>query len=86
VAVLKDDITAFERMRGELEAQHDHEWVVFRGGLFVGAYKDFEAAAEDALERFDLGPYLIRQVGAAPVQLPGGMIFTPAHSFGPGGL
>lgn len=86
MAVLKDDITAFERMRAELEAQHDHEWVVFFGGAFVGAFKDFETAAEEALDRFDVGPYLIRQVGAAPVQLPGGMIFTPAHSFGPGGL
>jgi len=86
MSVLKDDIAAFERMRAQLEAEHDREWVIFHGGAYVGAFKDFEAAAEEALERFDVGPYLIRQVGAPPVQLPGGMVFTPAHSLGPGGL
>ena len=84
--VLRDDIAAFERMRTKLEAEHDQEWVVFYRGNYVGAFKDFEAAAEEALERFDVGPYLIRQVGAPPVQLPGGMVFTPAHAVGPGGL
>ena len=84
--ILQDDIAAFERMRAELEAHHDHEWVVFYEGSYIGAYRDFETAAEDALARFDLGPYLIRQVGAAPVQLPGGMTFTPAHALGPGRL
>lgn len=81
--VLRDDIAAFEQMRAKLEADHQFEWVVFYQGAFVGAFRDFEAAAEEALERFDVGPYLIRQVGAPPVQLPGGMIFTPAHAFGP---
>lgn len=84
MSVLKDDITAFEKMRARLESEHDREWVVFHAGAFVGAFRDFEAAAEQALNRFDVGPYLIRQVGAPPIQLPGGMVFTPAHSFGPG--
>ena len=86
MSVLKDDIAAFERMRATLEAEHDQEWVVFHRGAYVGAFKTFEAAAEEALERFDLGPYLIRQVGALPVQLPGGMVFTPAQAVGPGGV
>lgn len=86
MSLLKDDITAFERMRLKLEAEHDREWVIFHHGAYVGAFKTFEEAAEEALNRFDVGPYLIRQVGAPPVQLPGGMVFTPAHTFGPGGL
>ena len=86
MSVLKDDIAAFERMRATLEIEHDHEWVIFHGGAFVGAFKDFETAAEEALDRFDVGPYLIRQVGAPPIQLPGGMVFTPAHAFGPSRL
>lgn len=84
--VLKADIAAFERMRAQLEARHDGDWALFFGGDFVGVYPDFQAAAEDALQRFDTGPYLIRQVGAPPVQLPGGMVFTPAHAVGPGRL
>jgi len=77
---LRDDIAAFARMRRDLERDHDQEWVVFFRGEFVEAFPDFESAAAAAVERFDVGPYLIRQIGAAPVQLSGGMIFTPAHA------
>lgn len=82
MAVLREDIAAFDQMRDELEARHQHKWVVFHAGKFEGAYGDFEEAATMAVTKFDDGPYLIRQVGAAPVQLPGGMIFTPAHYLG----
>lgn len=81
MSVLSEDIAAFERMRPELESEHPRAWVVFHRGAYIEAYSDFEAAAADAVERFDTGPYLIRQVGAAPaVQLHGGMIFTPSHA------
>lgn len=86
MTVLQKDIAAFDRMRDELEAQHAKQWVVFHDGCFIDAYPDFEAAAAAALDRFDAGPYLIRQVGAPPVQLFGGMIFTPAHVLGSGRL
>jgi hypothetical protein len=81
MAVLDRDIAAFEAQRAQLEADHDKSWVVFHDGAFAGAFPDFESAATAAVERFDRGPYLIRQVGApAAVQLPGGMVFTPAHA------
>ncbi len=86
MASLKADIAAFERTQGELEAKHLHAWVLYYQGEFVDAFPDFEAAATFAVERFDHGPYLIRQVGAGPVQLPGGMIFRPAHALDAGGL
>ena len=85
MTVLKDDIASFERMKGELEAAHFNEWVVFHRGKYVDAFADFETAATVAEERFDQGPYLIRQVGApSTVQLTGGMIFTPAHAVSSG--
>lgn len=81
MSVLSQDISAFERMRSKLEAQHPRAWVLFYRGQYVDAFADFETAASIAVERFDAGPYLIRQVGAAPaVQLPGGMVFTPSHA------
>ncbi|MFA4893171.1 hypothetical protein [Brevundimonas sp.] len=81
MSVLGKDIAAFERMRAQLEASHPRAWVVFHDGAYINAYTDFQAAAADALERFDEGPYLIRQVGApATVSLSGGMIFTPSHA------
>lgn len=85
MADLKADIAAFERMRGELEAEHLHSWVVFHRGKVVGVFPDFEAAAT-AVEGSDRDPCLIRQVGAGPVQLPGGMVFRPAHALDTSGL
>jgi hypothetical protein len=84
MTVMEDDIAAFDRMRPELEANHFKHWVVFYHGALVDVFSDFEDAAATALERFDVGPYLIRQVGApSAVQLPGGMVFTPAHVLNP---
>ena len=80
MTVLSQDIAAFDRMRPELEARHLKEWALFYRGKLIGTFADFDAAATVAVERFDAGPYLIRQIGAPQaVQLPGGMVFTPAH-------
>lgn len=86
MASLREDIAAFDRMKAELEAEHLLEWTVFHQGKFIGAFPDFETAATTAANRFDDAPYLIRQIGAGPVQLPGGMIFRPAHALDTGGL
>lgn len=78
---LSTDIASFERMRSELESQHRLAWVVFHHGQLIDVYPDFDAAASDAIDRFDEGPFLIRQVGAPPqVQLTGGMVFTRANA------
>ncbi len=86
MANLRANIAAFERMKAELEAKHLHAWALFHEGKFVDAFPDFEAAATVAVERFDESPYLIRQIGAGAVQLPGGMVFRPAHALDTGGL
>lgn len=86
MGVLKDDIAAFEQMRKDLEARRLKEWVVFHKGRFEGLFPDFESAAESAVDRFDRGPYLIRQVGAGPIQFSGGMIMRPVHANGSGGV
>lgn len=80
------DIAAFDRMKAHLEAEHMHTWVLFHGGQFIDAFKDFETAATVAEERFDESPCLIRQVGAGPVQLSGGLVFRPAHALDTSGL
>ena len=64
------EIPAYNRMRAELEANHLNEWVVVHGGKLVGAYANFEAAAEESTKRFGRDPCLIRQVGARPLRLP----------------
>lgn len=86
MADLKEDIAAFDSMKAQLEAEHFDEWVLFHCGKLEGVYADFTTAAEEALERFDHGPYLIRQVGAGPVQFSGGMVMRPAHANGSSGV
>lgn len=86
MAMLAAEIAAFDRMKAELEAKHLHAWVLFHHGAFIAAFPDFESAATSAVEQFDEGPYLIRQVGAGPIQLPGGMIFRPSHALDTSGL
>ncbi len=64
MANLKADIAAFERMRPRLEADNLYAWALFHEGVLVDTFLDFEAAATFAVDRFDNGPYLIRQIGA----------------------
>ena len=83
---LSADIAAFDRMTAQLEADHMHAWVLFHAGEFLGAFDDFEAAATFATDQFDGSPCLIRKIGAGPIQLPGGMVFRPAHALDSRGL
>lgn len=80
MGVLTDEIAAFERMQDRLEAEHLKEWVVFHKGRLEGVFPDFEHAAEFALDRFDREPCLIRQIGAGPTPVGGGLIFHPANA------
>lgn len=74
MATLKSEIAAYERMRNDLEIEHLGEWVVVRDEKLAGTYDSFEKAAEDAVERFGRGPYLIRRVGAPPLVLPASVV------------
>ena len=70
MAKLKEEIAAYEEMRGDLELDHYGEWVVIYNKKLVGAYGSNEKAAEEAAKRFGRGPFLIRQVGDYPLALP----------------
>ena len=78
--VLREDIAAYEGRRAWLEAEHAGEWVVFHKGNFIGTYARFEDAAEEAADRFDRGPYLIRQIGVEEIQISPTMVFRPTHA------
>ena len=65
--VLDRQIAAYEACRDAMERDHLGEWVVFHEEQCAGIYPTFEDAAEDAIERFGAGPYLIREVGASRV-------------------
>ena len=77
MALLSNEIAAYEEMRDILEVDHFGEWVVVHNEQLVGTYDDFEAAAEEAVRQFGRGPYLIRQVGASPMSLPASLLYRP---------
>ena len=77
MALLSQEIAAYDRMRNGLEVDHFGKWVVVHDEELVDTYEDFEDAAEDAIRRFGRGPYLIRRVGEGPVRLPSSALYRP---------
>ncbi len=77
MATLTENITAYESMQRSLELDHLGKWVVFHDKKLEGFYDSFESAAESAVENFGIGPYLIRQIGVAPITLPASAQFRP---------
>ena len=71
---LSDNIEAYEAMREELECDYTGEWAVVYGRELVGIFPNLEAAADEAVERFGRGPYLIRQIGVPPPDLSTSML------------
>lgn len=74
---LTDEIAAYESMQRTLELDHMGKWVVIHDKELAGIHESFEEAAEDAVNRFGSGPYLIREVGAGPMTLPASVRYRP---------
>jgi len=79
MAELDIEISAYDSMREQLEAEHMGKWVLLHDRQLVGVYDSFDKAAEDAVKRFGGGPYLIRQVGAQAITLPASVMYQPAQ-------
>ena len=62
--ILDDNIQIFLEMSDELNQHHAGKFVLIYNGKFIASYDNFDNAAKDAVEKFGIGPYLIRQVGA----------------------
>jgi hypothetical protein len=73
---LDKEIAFYESQQSEFEKEHIGEWVLIHGGRVVSFYKTFELAAQDAVQKFGSGPYLIRQIGASPVILPASVMYN----------
>jgi hypothetical protein len=82
MTVLMDEIAAYESRRDYLETELAGKWVVFHEEELVGSYDDFQEAAVDAVERFGRGPYLIRQVGAPPVEISPSLLYRRIDDHG----
>ena len=75
---LETEIEVFESRKSEFEERYPQKFVVIKGREFIGAFDTFENAAADAVLRFGRGPYLIRQVGVPPPELPISWIYRAA--------
>ena len=67
---LSDEIAAYDALREKLELDHGGKWALVHGGELIDTFDTFERAATFAVEKYGRGPYLIRQVGAAPPSIP----------------
>lgn len=73
---ISEEIRAFEAIQSDLEANHMGKWVLIRDRLLVGVFETFEEAADTATQKFGRGPFLIREVGAAPTTLPISVLYA----------
>lgn len=79
MGALDKEIAAFEKMRERLEAQHMGKWVLFYQEKMIGTFDTFNDAAQEAVKKFGVGPYLIRQIGARPQSLPASVLHWPIN-------
>ena len=80
---LSKEIAAYERMRNKLETDHLGKWVLVHDEVLVGLFATLEEAAAEAVQKFGRGPYLIREIGAAPMRLPASVLYRPVrHAIG----
>jgi hypothetical protein len=77
MADLQDEIIAYDRMRGDLETRSLGKWAVVHDRQLIGTYDSLDDAAQEAVQRFGRGPFLIRQIGAPPITLPASAIYHP---------
>jgi len=60
--VLKKELEAYERMKGELLEKYRGKVVAIKDGELVGIYDSVEDAFRDIVERYGLVPVLIKRV------------------------
>ena len=83
MTTLEKEIAAYKSMLSVLEKEHFGKWVVFHNEKLAGSYETSHDAANDAMERFGRGPYLIRQVGLQPtVVWRPFIVYKPRHADG----
>jgi len=80
MAAPSDEISACERMRDSLETDHFGQWALLHHEKLIGTYESFESAADDAVQRFGEGSYLIRQIGIPPPSLLVSVLYRSAHA------
>ena len=78
---LSKQIAPYDKMRTGLEIDFLGKWVVMYDETLIGTYESLQDAANEAVTRFGLGPYLIKQVGKPSViSLPASLLYRPVSA------
>jgi hypothetical protein len=79
--ILEKEINTFEKIKPQLLKHHMGKFVVIHDDQLVGAYDNFNKAAEEALQKFGKGPYLIRQVvDNDSIKIPASVAYRVTHA------
>jgi len=62
LAVLKDEIAAYDAIKADLEPKSLGKWDVVYDRQLIGTYDSFDAAAKDAVRIATAGAYLLSHV------------------------
>ena len=73
--VLERELATFDKERKHLEREHSGKFVLIHGDKVVGTYDDFDKAADEGIRLFGREPFLIRQVGGKPVEIPAALLY-----------
>jgi len=73
--VLERELATLEKERNRLKREHAGKFVLIHGGEVIGTYDDFDKAADEGIRLFGREPFLIRQVGAKPVEIPAALVY-----------
>ncbi|MCY4577992.1 MAG: hypothetical protein OXD31_03000 [Chloroflexi bacterium] len=76
---LDKEHAAYEALREELERDRKGDWVIFHDEKLIGIYENFQDAAQDALDKYGLGPYLIKQIGVPVPAVRPFLLYTPVN-------
>jgi len=81
MAQLDREITAFEKMKADLEKHHLGKFVLIHGDDLVGTFDTEDAVIREGLRRFAHEPFLVRKVGEEAMRIPvSAHTFRPAHA------
>jgi hypothetical protein len=72
---LDTEISAYNRLKSELEQHHMGKFVIIKGDELKGAFDTLDNAATFAASNFGTETYLIRQVGRDSGHLPASVLF-----------
>jgi len=65
LTVLAEEMTAYRLLLPELLRDHEGQYVLIRGREVIGVFPDRSQALREGYRRFDVSPFLVREITAS---------------------